>query len=93
MALKVEIVTPQRKVFSGEADQVQAPGWLGQMGVLPRHARLLSLTTQGEVILHQGGKQTRFVVGKGFVEVGDDQVTLLVDSCEAAAGQKQLEAH
>lgn len=99
MSLKVEIVTPSRRAFEGQADTVQVPGWLGQMGVLPRHASVLTLTRAGVFTLSGAtGKllvdkeyvelsgSRRLVLGPGFAEVGADRVTLLVDLCEDAAG-------
>ena len=99
MPLRVEIVTPSRKAFEGQADAVQLPGWLGEMGVLPRHAPLLTLTRAGVLTLTgASGKllvdkeyvelthARRLILGPGFAEVGPDRVTLLVDLCEDAQG-------
>lgn len=81
MALAVEIVTPSASAWKGEATELVAPGMMGEFGVLPEHAQLLSATRAGIVtVSHAGGKE-RFVVGPGFAEVGPDQVTLLVDVC------------
>lgn len=98
MSLTVEIVTPTRKAFDGSADQVQAPGWLGEIGVLPKHAAVLTLTRAGVVTLvSTTGQLTldkepvaisgtrRLVVGPGFAEVGPDRVTLVVELCEDGA--------
>ena len=85
MALRVEIVTPTKIAFTGEADQVQAPGQLGEFGVLPKHELMVALTQPGIVTQHTGGSQQAFKVGTGFAEVGGDHVTLLVDSCEATS--------
>ncbi len=83
--LRVEIVTRSSVAWEGRADEVQAPGFFGEFGALPEHARLLSATVPGIVTVHVGGEARRFVVGPGFAEVGPDRVTLLVDSCEDAA--------
>ncbi len=86
MPLTVEIVTPAKVAWMGEVAELQAPGVLGEFGVLPGHASMLSVTRAGVVALH-GAKDgaSRLVVGPGFAEVGPDRVTLLVDSCVAAA--------
>lgn len=99
MSLTVEIVTPSKKAFEGTADQVQAPAWLGEMGVLPRHAAVLTLTRAGVVTLHAASGQLlidrepvnvqgtrRLVVGPGFAEVGPDRVTMVVELCEDGNG-------
>ncbi len=84
MALTVEIVTPASSAWKGEAIEVLAPGILGEFGVLPQHAHLLSATRAGVVLVtHAGGKE-RFIVGPGFAEVGPGEVTLLVDVCMKA---------
>jgi len=82
VSLTVEIVTPSQIVFSGAADQVQAPGVLGEFGVLGQHASMLAVTQAGRVTLTTEDGERRLVVGPGFAEVGPEQVTLLVDLCE-----------
>ena len=98
MPLHVEIVTPVRVAFTGEADEVAAAGWEGEFGALPGHAAMLTLGRPGVVTL-QGASGTldlkgspqkvagaqRFLVGAGFAEVGPDTVTLVVDLCEDVA--------
>ena len=99
MSIKVEIVTPMRKAFEGEVNQVQVPGWLGELGVLPGHAALLALSRAGVATLHAAnGTLTvdkepaeikgdrRLVLGPGFVEVNATSVTLVVDLCEDGVG-------
>lgn len=83
MSIQVTIVTPSQMAFEGEADEVQLPGWMGELGVLPAHASLLTLARPGIVTLHNAGNTRRLLVGRGVAEVGNDQVTLLVDLCEA----------
>ena len=98
MSLTVEIVTPSEIVFSGAVDQIQAPGVMGEFGVLEQHAAMLAVTTAGTITLHTGGEVRSLVVGPGFAEIGPDQVTLLVDLCEdaetvdAKAAQVDLDA-
>ncbi len=82
MALNVEIVTPTAVVFTGAADEVKAPGFLGEFGVLPGHTPFLSVVTPGVVELTIAGKVEKFVVGRGFVEAGPDRLTVLADSVE-----------
>lgn len=62
MPLHVEIVTPTRKAFEGTASEVQIPGWLGEMGVLPSHTALLTLTHAGVVTLQ--GVEGQLTVGR-----------------------------
>ncbi len=98
MGLALEIVTPSEIVFSGEVDQIQVPGVMGEFGVLQQHASMLSVTQAGPVTLHTAEGERVLIVGHGFAEVGTDQVTLLVDLCEevgavdAAEAKAQLDA-
>jgi len=92
MPVAFEIVTPSRVAWKGEADEVQAPGLMGEFGVLPDHAALLSATRAGVVTIHKGGQATRMVVGPGFAEVGSGEMTLLVDLCEEGASVDKAEA-
>jgi len=97
MALNVEIVTPTQTAFSGEALEVQAPGFLGEFGVLPEHTLFLSVVKAGVVTVMTDKGSTKYVVGRGFAEAGPDRLSLLTEICEEsstvdkAAAQAQLE--
>lgn len=92
MSLRFEIVTPSRVAWKGEADEVQAPGLQGEFGVLADHAAMLAATRAGVVTVHQGGQSTRMVVGPGFAEVADGEMTLLVDLCEEGSSVDKAQA-
>jgi F-type H+-transporting ATPase subunit epsilon len=77
--LLLEIVTPEAKTFSGEVDMVVLPGVEGELGILPMHVPLMTRLLPGEVRIMQGGKETDLVVGTGFVEVSQTQVSILTD--------------
>jgi F-type H+-transporting ATPase subunit epsilon len=77
--LLLEIVTPEAKAFSGEVEMVVLPGVEGELGVLPMHVPLMTQLLPGEVRIVQDGKQTELVVGTGFVEVSQTQVSILTD--------------
>ena len=80
--LQVDIVTPDRSLFSGRVDMVTLPGSLGQMGILPGHAPLFSTLDIGEIILHMGNDSQFVAVSGGVVEVRPDKVTILADTAE-----------
>ncbi len=92
MALNLEIVTPDRRAWKGEAVLVQIPGTEGEFGVLEQHAKLLGTTRPGLVTIDSSGEAIRLVVGSGFAEVGSDGLTLLVDSCEEAGTYDKAQA-
>jgi F-type H+-transporting ATPase subunit epsilon len=80
--LQVQILTPAKVVAKTAAAQVQLPGSLGYMGILPGHTKLVAELGVGELTVDaQGGKQSYFIAG-GFVDVANDQVTVLVDVAE-----------
>ena len=75
--LKVSVISPERTIFEGEADQVIVPAWDGQLGVLRGHAPMLVLLGEGEMRISGGGGEQRFHVSGGFLQVADDVVTVL----------------
>ena len=74
--LEVHLVTPEREVWSGEADFVTARGVDGDLGVLPGHAPLLAALAVGPVFIDAGGSRTAVAVDGGFLHVAHaDDVT------------------
>jgi F-type H+-transporting ATPase subunit epsilon len=74
--LEVHLVTPEREVWSGEADFVTARGVDGDLGVLPGHAPLLAALAVGPVFIDAGGSRTAVVVDGGFLHIAhEDDVT------------------
>ena len=90
--LQLDIVTPERSVFSDVAREVLLPAWEGQLGVLPEHDHLLALLRCGVATVWTADGETRYVVGRGFAEIGPDKVTLLTDSCELASEVDKAQA-
>ncbi len=85
--LYCEIRTPDGPVWSGLAASVTVPGAMGSMGILPRHAPLMSSLEVGLVdIKEPGGDRRRFVTGLGFVEIYRNHVLLLVDFADGTEG-------
>ena len=82
MPLHLDIVTPERRLVSLEVEQVRAPGAEGSFGVLPGHTPFLTVMEPGELAYHAGGREHRYFVGGGFVEVSGDRVTVLAESAE-----------
>src|SRR5882672_5818351 len=82
MPLRVQIVTAEREVYAEDAvDMVVAPG---AVGVLPRHAPLLTTLLPGMVRIKKGGTEEAMAVGGGFLQVARDQVLILADTAERA---------
>ena len=69
MAIHLDIVTPERKVFSDKVDNVYVPGADGEMGILQMHAALVTVLQAGELRYLKDGKTTELAIGNGFAEV------------------------
>ncbi len=83
--LHVEIVTGERVVYTEEdVDRVVAPGIDGSLGILPRHAPLVTMLSAGELRVKKGGAEEALIVFGGFMEVANDRVIVLADSAERA---------
>lgn len=93
MPLQLDIVTPEKKVFSDTVDNVYLPGAEGELGVLPQHAGLVTALKPGELrYLHQGQVVT-LAVGSGFAEITQSKVVVLTDMAlgEAEIDEKTAE--
>ena len=78
---KRSILTPERAVFEGEVEYVEAPGTEGYFGVLANHAGLVTSLAAGTLkVRHVGGKEDRWQVAGGFFEVSDNNATVLADA-------------
>ncbi|MBV6500897.1 MAG: ATP synthase epsilon chain [Prosthecobacter sp.] len=79
MPLKLEIVTPEARIFSDEVDTVVLPGVEGELGILPAHAPLVTTLQCGELRISKSGKTTEMAVGEGLVEVTGAYARILTD--------------
>ena len=77
--LRLEIVTPERKIYSEDVDMVTLPGSEGELGVYPKHVPLLTTLKPGELRVMQNGRETAMAIGEGFVEIKADSVSVLTD--------------
>jgi F-type H+-transporting ATPase subunit epsilon len=85
MPLRVQIVTAEREVLAeDDVDMVVAPGADGVVGILPRHAALLTTLVPGIVRIKKSGGEEAMAVGGGFLQVARDKVLILADTAERA---------
>jgi F-type H+-transporting ATPase subunit epsilon len=82
MALKFELVSPEKLLFSGDVEQVDVPGAEGDFGVLEGHAPFVSAVRPGILTVHASGEPTKIVVLGGFAEVSEKGLTVLADVAE-----------
>jgi F-type H+-transporting ATPase subunit epsilon len=79
MPLQCEIVTQDKILYEGPADSLQAPGTIGEMGILPNHAPLLTTLAYGVLRVRNGAEELAFTVAGGVMEVRPDTVIVLAD--------------
>ena len=82
--IKLDIVTAEKSVYSDNVDEVIAPGTMGQLGILPHHAPLMTMLEPGELVIKKGTDEFYLAVSGGFIEVRPDRVIVLADSAERA---------
>lgn len=80
MSLKVEIVTPDRRAYEGEADGVTLPTSLGEVGILTGHIPLTAIISAGEITITRAGQITRLAVDKGFMRVVANKVSVVTEA-------------
>jgi F-type H+-transporting ATPase subunit epsilon len=85
MPLQLDIVTPERLVYSDEVDSVVCPGTVGELGVLPHHAPLLSTLGFGELRIRKGIEEEYFAIAGGFLQVRPDRVVVLAETADLAS--------
>jgi F-type H+-transporting ATPase subunit epsilon len=91
--IHVDIVSAEGQMFSGEASMVFVPGTLGELGIAPRHAPLLTTLKPGEVRVQVEGQEEQvFYVGGGALEVQPNAVTVLADTAARAKDLDEAEA-
>jgi len=90
--MHVEVVTAERELYNGEADELIAPGTEGELGILPRHAALLTTLKAGELRIKLHGAEEPLFVSGGFLEVSNNQATVLADTAEHAEEIDQARA-
>ena len=79
MALTLEIVTPEARVYSDTIDTVVIPTTEGEIGILPGHIPLLTRVEHGELRVTKGGVESLVAVGAGFAQIEGDTVSILAE--------------
>jgi F-type H+-transporting ATPase subunit epsilon len=82
--LRLEIVTPEKRVLDASVDSVTVPTVSGEAGILPNHAPLISALKPGILSYSNKGTTERLAIAGGFVEVSSNKVAVLTDTAETA---------
>lgn len=80
--MQLDILSPEKKVYSGEATSVQFPGITGSFQVLNNHAAMIAALTKGIIKVKTGKDTQSFQIDGGFVEVLNNQVSVLVEGAK-----------
>ena len=96
---KLEIVTPESKIYSEDVEMVTLPGSEGEAGIYPNHVPLMTQVQAGEIVVSRDGNEEIVAIGEGFAEVTGEHVAILTDNAansgdidEAAAEQAKAKA-
>lgn len=92
MTIKLEIVTPEAKIYSEDVDMVTLTGIDGQMGILPQHMPLMTQLVAGEILVNKNGGTISLAVGDGFVQVTGERVAVLTDMAILADNIDEVKA-
>ena len=90
--MKLSLVTPEKKTFEGDIDQVTIPTSQGNITVLPNHMSVVAQLEPGELIVKQGNKETNIASGYGFAQITGKQVSVLTDLAEEVGEISEKEA-
>ena len=80
--MRVTLISPEAAVFDGEADAVIAPGFDGELGILPNHAPLMTTLGRGRLTVRVAGVEKRYRVQGGFLQVVQNSVRILAETVE-----------
>ena len=76
--MKLEIITPEKELYNGEAKSVVVPGVGGSLGILDNHAPLITVLKEGNVVIKdEAGESSTFEVNGGVIEVSNNEVLIL----------------
>jgi len=101
MTLRLEVVSPEGRIFTDDVDMVVVPGIEGELGILPHHTPLVTALGTGELRIRQAGTVQFMLISGGFVEVRPDKVVVLafvaehsdaIDAAAAAEARRAAEA-
>ena len=82
--LTVSVISPEKVLFEGSVDSIVAPAFDGEVGILPRHAPMMTLLGKGELRLGRDGSAGRFVIAGGFLQVLNDVVRVVTEHAQTA---------
>ncbi len=80
----LNVITPEKSILQEEIDELQVPTASGQIGILPHHVNLVTMLTPGELIIKMGDKEKVFAIIGGFLQVHNNNISILADYAASA---------
>lgn len=77
--MKLDIISPEKTVYSGNAELVTLPGVSGLFTILDKHAPIISVLTKGKLLYREEGKDTELNIEGGFVESKNNAITVCIE--------------
>jgi len=77
--IKLEIVTPEVKVYSEDVEMVTLPAYEGEIGILPQHVKMMTQLLPGEMVVRKNGQDHFLAVGDGLIEVTGERVSIVTN--------------
>lgn len=90
--LKLEIVTPEAKIYSEDVEMVTLPAGEGEMGIYPNHVPLMTQLVAGELVARKDGRDFFLAVGEGFVQITPERVAIMTDMAIKAENIDEVKA-
>ena len=90
--LKLEIVTPEARIYSEDVEMVTLPGSEGEMGIYPQHVPVMTQIVAGEIVARKDGQDYFLAVGEGFAEITGERVAILTDMAIKAENIDEVKA-
>lgn len=80
--MRLEIVTPERKIYSEDVDMVSLRGQEGELGILPNHAPIVTPLAVSAIRIKQGSEISKIAISGGFLEVSNNKAVILAETAE-----------
>jgi len=90
--IKLDIVTPEKIIYSDDVQAIVAPGIEGDLGILPNHAPLITTLRPGALMIRENGEELHLAIFGGFLEVRPHRVRILADAAERHDEINRVEA-
>ncbi|MCL4478914.1 MAG: F0F1 ATP synthase subunit epsilon [Deltaproteobacteria bacterium] len=82
MSIRLKIITPEKTIIDQDVDEVVAPGYYGEFGILPGHARYITILKIGELTYRSAADEKCLAINWGYADINQKKMTVLVETAE-----------